>query len=575
MLSSPRACPERSRRPVPAADAAIAFRAVARSGVSTRTAAAGTASGVVVVMTLANAMILVDQTAVPLALPAIVEHFGVRASLAQWVMTASLLPLAGLLVLGGRLGDVFGRRRTFLTGVLLFGLASAVGGLAPTFSVLLACRVVQGIGGALMLPATVAIVSATVSPAEQGRMLGTMAGVAAIAAALGPTIGGVITSALTWRAVLLVCVPLVAIIYLLTVRAVPSDLVRPRRSEADQPRMSDIDLAGAALLCCTLVCIVVGLSQTQNHSIDSPIVWLPALTALATAALFVRRESVAAVPLVSFRLLQEHPGYLASTASQTLSGAVALGLGVILPLILILNLDMAPAKAGLALLPTTVPLIVLAPFVGRWYDKVGSRIPMVVGFAVLAVAALLLAFGVSDPAYAALFPGLAAYGIALAIIVTVNNPVDEVPRASRGEAAGVQATAEQAGGAIGVAALYAIFHSIYSYDLRTRVDASRLHDLTRSDYKAFENAVIAAERTGLDPKQFDPAYARYLGIARTASEHGYTAVFLTVATLAALGILTAAKLATSRGENSTLADRPLPPGDRRGARSAEGGLDSK
>ena len=154
-------------------------------------------------MTLANAMILVDQTAVPLALPDVIHGLHVSATAAQWVMTASLLPLAGLLVLGGRLGDSYGRRRIFILGALLFGGASAIAGLAPGFSLLIAARVVQGAGGALMLPATVAIVSASVPPEAQGRALGTMGGVAAVAGALGPTIGGVLTSVFSWRAVLL------------------------------------------------------------------------------------------------------------------------------------------------------------------------------------------------------------------------------------------------------------------------------------------------------------------------------------------------------------------------------------
>ena len=158
---------------------------------------------VLLAMTVANGMTLVDQTAVPLALPNIMHDFGVGSESAQWVLSASLLPLAGLLVLGGRLGDLLGRRRIFLIGCLAFAGASALGGAAPAFAVLLACRVVQGMGGALMLPNTVAIVSATFSPEERGRALGTMGGLAAVAGALGPTIGGALTGAFSWRAVLL------------------------------------------------------------------------------------------------------------------------------------------------------------------------------------------------------------------------------------------------------------------------------------------------------------------------------------------------------------------------------------
>ena len=316
-------------------------------------------------MTLANAMILVDQTAVPLALPDVIHGLHVSASAAQWVMTASLLPLAGLLVLGGRLGDAYGRRRIFLLGALLFGGASAVAGLAPDFSLLIAARVVQGAGGALMLPATVAIVSASVPPEDQGRALGTMGGIAAVAGALGPTIGGVLTSVFSWRAVLLVNVPLLIITLILTLRSVQPDRVTKEQAP-------HIDIEGAVLLCATLVGLVFGLSETQNDSFHSPAVLAPISLAVVTAILFVLRERRATNPLMSFGLLRRHPNYLAATVSQGLAGMAEMGLGVLFPLILILNLGMPPAKAGLFLIPTTIPMVILAPMVGRWYDRVGG-----------------------------------------------------------------------------------------------------------------------------------------------------------------------------------------------------------
>jgi MFS family permease len=193
---------------------------------------------VLAAMTLANAMILVDQTAVPLALPDIAQDFGVSSLLVQWVLTASLLPLAGLLVLGGRLGDLFGRRRVFLLGAVVFAGASAVGGAAPSFGVLLAARVLQGAGGALMLPATVAILSAAFDPRDRGRALGTMGGIAATAGALGPTVGGLLTSALSWRAVLLINLPLLVVTVWATLRSVPPDGPRRRGVHVDLPGAS-------------------------------------------------------------------------------------------------------------------------------------------------------------------------------------------------------------------------------------------------------------------------------------------------------------------------------------------------
>src|SRR4051794_40787164 len=188
-------------------------------------------------MTLANAMILVDQTAVPLALPNIMKQFHVGSQDSQWVLNASLLPLAGLLVLGGRLG----RGRVFVLGTVLFAGASAIGGLAPAMPLLLAARVVQGVSGALMLPTTVAIVGATYPAERRGWALGTMGGAAAVAGALGPTIGGVLTTAFSWRAVLLVNVPLAVAAVVLGLRHVAAD---PPRTERQHP-----DMTGTVLLC--------------------------------------------------------------------------------------------------------------------------------------------------------------------------------------------------------------------------------------------------------------------------------------------------------------------------------------
>lgn len=269
---------------------------------------------VLAAMTLANAMILVDQTAVPLTLPDIMGDFGVGSQAVQWVLTASLLSLAGLLVLGGRLGDQLGRRRVFLTGAMLFVGSSTVAGLAPQFEVLVAARVLQGAGGALMLPVSVAIVSAAFPAERRGRALGTMGGTAAVAGALGPTIGGVLDSVLSWRAVLPVNIPLAA------------------------------GCIGAALLCAALVGLVLGLGQTQDDPVASAPVLAPLAVAAAAAVVFWRHERRTAEPLMSFALLGRHRNYLGATVSQGLAGMAEMGVGVLFPLILILNLGMDPGR---------------------------------------------------------------------------------------------------------------------------------------------------------------------------------------------------------------------------------------
>ena len=493
-------------------------------GVATRTV-------VLVTMTLANAMILVDQTAVPLALPDIMEGFHKGSAEVQWVLTASLLPLAALLVFGGRLGDLVGLRRVFVAGAALFSTASAIGGLAPDLPLLLAARVAQGVGGALMLPTSVAIVSAAFPAAARGRALGAMGGAAAIAGALGPMIGGGLTSALSWRAVLLVNVPLAVATILLALRHVPA------RDTAPQEKRRSIDVAGTALLSVVLAGVVFGCSQAQTWGWGSLGVAGPLAAAALAAVAFVAHERRTPVPLMDFALLR-HRNYLGASISQFVGGMAEMGLGVIFPLLLILNLGMDPVLAGLALVPATLPMILVAPLAGRWYDRRGGRAPLVTGFLLLAASGVLLAIGAGgDHAYAAILPGLVVYGTGLALILTVNDPVtlDTIPERDHGQASGVSATAEQFGGAFGIAVLYAIFHSAYVGDLHERIDASPLPNLSDARYELLRSTIQAAESVGLHWRALDVDIQPYVRVAERAAEHGYATAFSAVAVLALAG----------------------------------------
>jgi len=514
-------------------------------------------------MTLANAMILVDQTAVPLALPNIMQDFGVGSQQVQWVLNASLLPLAGLLVLGGRLGDMFGRRRIFIIGTVVFAGASAVGGLAPVFAVLLACRILQGAGGALMLPNTVAIVSAAFPDRERGRALGLMGGAAAVAGALGPTIGGALTAALSWRAVLLVNLPLAVLAVAGTLRAVPPDAAADQR-----PRM---DVAGTILLTVALVGLVFGLSQSQAWGWASPGVLVPLIISVCAVAAFLRAERAAATPLMDLPLLRRHPNYLGATLSQFIAGMAEMGLALLFPLLLILNLQMSPALAGLALIPTTLPMVFLAPLAGRWYDRAGGRPPLIAGFATLLVSGVVLAWSVHANAYLPLLPGLLLYGIGLALILTVNDPVslDTVPESDHGQASGVSATAEQFGGAVGIAGLYLIFHATYLNQLQSAISHSSLPRMTAQQGVQFKNALYAAENTGLKPKSFTSSLVHYLLPARAASEDGYSAAFIAVSVACLVALFLMIRLIRKPPDVPDLAQEASADSDAQAVRGAD------
>jgi MFS family permease len=221
-----------------------------------------------------------------------------------------------------------------------------------------------------------------------------------------------------------------------------------------------------------------------------------------------------------------------------------MGLGLLLPLLLILNLGMNPALAGLALMPTTLPMVVLSRVAGNWYDKAGGRPPLVVGFAVLAASGLALWAGVSQHEYFALLPGLLLYGTGLALVLTVNDPVslDSVDEEECGQVSGVSATAEQAGGAVGIAALYTILHAVYVHRFYHLVGAGPLHSISHRQAEQLKNAIEAAEQTGLSARHFNPALLRYLAPADRAATLGYTAAFLAVSIVAVVGAVVVSRL---------------------------------
>jgi MFS family permease len=207
---------------------------------------------------------------------------------------------------------------------------------------------------------------------------------------------------------------------------------------------------------------VFGLSRSQAWGWASPGVLVPLIISACAAAAFLLVERAVASPLLN------------------------------------LNLQMSPALAGLALIPTTLPMVFLAPLAGRWYDRAGGRPPLVAGFAVLLASGLLLAWGVHGHAYLPELPGLLLYGTGLALILTVNDPVsiDTVPARDHGQASGVSATAELFGGAVGIAVLYLIFHATYLNQLQAKIAASPLSAMTQQQGQQFKDALATAESTG-------------------------------------------------------------------------------
>jgi EmrB/QacA subfamily drug resistance transporter len=488
-----------------------------------------------VAMTLAASMILVDQTSVPLAAADVVAGVGAPLGDGQWVLTANILPLAAFLVVGGRLGDMFGLRRVFLTGAVVFIASSALAGAATTFWFLLTMRVTQGVGAALMMPASIAIVSAVFPREERGRVLGYLAGASAFFAALGPLIGGLLTEYVDWRAVFLVNVPLAAAAILFTLWAAPALAAEPGADRS-------LDYPGIVLFALGTVALVFGLGQGQSWG------WTAAGTVgalvLAAVALtaFVVVELRSANPLIRFSLFR-HLNFAAANVSQFVAGMVELGLGLIMPLYLIRILELDPAQAGVALLAASLPVIVVGPLAGRAFDAYGGRIPLVAGFLALTASSLWLAGFVERGEYLILVPGLVLQGIGLGTVLTVNDPtgINSVPRDDRGQAAGVINTSEQLGGAVGIAALAVVLFTAYFEDINSVIQARGL-SATPEDFERFRAFIEKVEQVGMANVVIPPEIQRELPVATLAFADAFQTTMLTAAAFCLVGAVSSAVL---------------------------------
>jgi EmrB/QacA subfamily drug resistance transporter len=441
-------------------------------------------------MTLSSSMILVDQTAVPLAAPHAILALHAEISKSQWLMTANILPLAALMVFGGRLGDLFGMRRVFLVGAVIFAFATTAMGASQDITWAITARAVQGCGAALMMPTALAIVSAVYPDEEKGAALGILAGASAFFAALGPVLGGVLT-AIDWRLVFLVNVPLAIVAIVLTLRATPE-------LEPDPDASRDLDLPGVVTFALAIGLLIYGLSEGPQSGWGKVGTLGPIALGLLMIPVFLLVERRARNPMINFKLFR-HENFLAANLSQVLAGAIELGLGFLTPFFLLLVVGVSPTTAGIALIPATLPVILAGPLAGKAFDRFGGRWPLVGGFLVLGASGIVLAVSVSSESAVALIPGLLLQGLGLGIVLTVNDPtgLTAVPDKDAGEAAGMINTSEQLGGALGIAILEAIELGINFSKLHQHFNEHGIHP-NKHQEEIGRNLILEAEQKGLN-----------------------------------------------------------------------------
>lgn len=399
---------------------------------------------VLVVTAVGSGLVLLEATVVNVALPALERDLDASLAGLQWTVNAFTLTLSALILLGGGLGDRFGRRRVYLVGVVWFAAASLLCGLAPTLEWLIAGRALQGIGGALVVPGSLALIQSSFRPDDRARAIGWWSGMSGMAGAAGPLLGGVLVDGAGWRWIFLINVPVAAALAVLLVARVP---------ESRHSTLSGrFDVAGAVLAALGLGAITYALIQATD---DPRAATLAAFAGLVASLSFVWIERRSRTPMLPLGLFASRPFSVANVASFFLYGGLA-GLFFLMPIQLQITAGYTTLAAGLALLPLTVLTLVMSARGGALTTRIGPRIPLAVG-ALLCGLALVLATRVGpDTSYLAdVLPVVVLIGIGIPLItpaITVTM-LGAVPDARAGTASAVGNGVARAAGLIVVAAL--------------------------------------------------------------------------------------------------------------------------
>jgi EmrB/QacA subfamily drug resistance transporter len=394
-------------------------------------------------------MIMLDNTVVNVALPSIQRDLGVGLSELQWIVTGYALTFAAFMLTGGKLADLLGRRRIFVVGLAIFTGASFLCGFAESGDVLIGARVVQGIGAALMNPATLSIISATFPPHQRGLAIGIWAGVSALALAIGPLVGGLLTEHLDWSWIFYINVPvgLVAIVASLL-------LIEESRDTSEVQRL---DLPGLMSSGIGLFALTYALIEANTYGWTSTRILAAFAVAVAALALFVVLELRGRVPMLDLSLFKS--GTFAGANAVVLLVALAMfGVFFFVSLYMQNILGFSPVEAGAAFLPMTVLVILIAPFAGRTSDRVGSRWLMTAGMTLVGVQLLYFSRLGIDATFWNLLPGMLVGGVGMALTMTPGAAaaIRSVPVDQSGVGSAVLNAFRQVGGSLGIAVMGAI-----------------------------------------------------------------------------------------------------------------------
>ena len=405
------------------------------------------ARGILATTIIGSGMAMLDGSVVNVALPRIgTDLHGTVADL-QWIVDGYLLTLAGLVLVAGALGDRYGRRRVYLIGVVWFGAASLLCGVAPTTGLLIGARVLQGIGAALLTPGALAILESTFARDDRARAIGAWSGLSGIAAAAGPLVGGALVQVWSWRLAFLINPPLAVVCVLLALHYVPES--------SDAGRTGRPDLRGSATVALGLAGVTALLVEGPAEGLSNPVVMVAGVIGVAGLATFVVLQRRETNPLVPPSLFTSRTFTVANLLTFVVYAALG-GVMLLLVVQLQVSLGYPPTLAGLAGLPITVLMLLLSARSGRLAQRVGPRTQLIVGPLLLAAGMLLLRRVVPGASYlTGVLPGVVVFGLGLAAMVApvTATVLAAAPERYAGVASGVNNAVARTGGLLAVAVL--------------------------------------------------------------------------------------------------------------------------
>src|SRR5881398_674741 len=493
--------------------------------------------------TLASSMAFIDSTVVNVALPALQTNLNASIGDVQWVIEAYSLLLSALLLVGGSLGDHYGRRRVFLIGVALFAVASAWCGLAPDIGQLIAARAVQGLGAALLVPGSLAIISSSFPENERGRAIGTWSGFSAITTAIGPVIGGWLIEHLSWRAVFFINIPLALLVILMSLWRVP---------ESSDKESAGLDWWGAILGALGLGALVYGLIESSRLGFSDRSVVAALVAATLLLAFFLIVEARVPNPMLPLTLFRSRTFAGANLLTFLLYGALG-GTLFFLPLNLIQVQHYSATAAGAALLPFILIIFLLSRWSGGLVERYGPKIPLVAGPSIAALGfALFMLPGVGGSYWQKFFPPIVTLGLGMAVSVAplTTTVMNSATQNRVGIASGVNNAVARGAGLLAIAVLGIVMLHVFNHALEQRLSAWKLPPSAWQSLQAQRSRLAAASL----PQEVDALTREAIGRAINESfVHAFRWVMAIGATLSGVSAIGALLLIGAATRKETFA----------------------